>query len=69
MIRVGGEVDILRQLKLRAGYNKNLAYSHSEDTVTAGVGLSPLGLFQLDIGASYTNEKAMGAYVNFLASY
>ncbi|MCG3728360.1 conjugal transfer protein TraF [Vibrio cincinnatiensis] len=69
MIRVGGEVDIMRQLKLRAGYNKNLAYSDSEDTVTAGVGLSPLGLFQLDIGASYTNEKAMGAYVNFLASY
>lgn len=69
MIRVGGEIDIMRQLKLRAGYKKNLAYSDSEDTVTAGIGLSPLGLFQLDIGASYTNEKAMGAYVNFLASY
>ncbi|EOB4969935.1 conjugal transfer protein TraF [Vibrio fluvialis] len=69
MIRVGGEIDLLRQLKLRAGYYKNLAYSGSEGTVTAGMGISPLNLFQLDIGASYTNEQAMGAYVNFLASY
>lgn len=69
MIRVGGEIDLMRQLKLRAGYNKNLAYSGSEGTVTAGIGLSPLNLFQLDIGASYTNENAMGGYVNFLASY
>ncbi|MGL6026658.1 MAG: conjugal transfer protein TraF [Vibrio sp.] len=69
MIRIGGEIDLMRQLKLRAGYNKNLAYDNSEGTLTAGVGLSPLNLFQLDIGASYTNENAMGAYVNFLASY
>ncbi|WP_337913394.1 conjugal transfer protein TraF [Vibrio cholerae] len=69
MIRVGGEIDIMRQLKLRAGYNKNLAYDNTEGTVTAGIGLSPLNLFQLDLGASYTNENAMGAYINFLASY
>ncbi|OEE61670.1 conjugal transfer protein TraF, partial [Vibrio splendidus] len=36
MIRVGTEVDLLRQLKLRGGYYKNLAYSDSEGTVTAG---------------------------------
>ncbi|MCE0495811.1 conjugal transfer protein TraF [Vibrio salinus] len=69
MLRVGGEIDIMRQLKLRAGYMKNLAYSNSEDTVTAGIGLSPLGLFEIDIAGSYTNEDAMGAYVNFLATY
>jgi hypothetical protein len=69
MIRVGGEIDILRQLKLRAGYYKNLAYDDSEGTITAGVGISPLNLFQLDLAASYTNENAMGAYINFLASY
>ncbi|CSA91280.1 TraF-like protein [Vibrio cholerae] len=54
---------------MRAGYNKNLAYDNTEGTVTAGIGLSPLNLFQLDLGASYTNENAMGAYINFLASY
>ncbi len=69
MIRVGAELDILRQLKLRAGYYKNLAYDNTDGTITAGIGLSPLNLFELDIGASYTNENAMGAYVNFLASY
>lgn len=69
MVRVGAEVDILRQLKLRAGWNKNLAYENLDDTVTVGLGLSPLNLFQLDVGASYTNENSMGAYVNFLTSY
>ena len=69
MLRVGGEIDIMRQLKLRAGWQRNLAYDNLDDTVTAGIGLSPLNLFQLDIGASYTNENSMGAYINFLTSY
>ncbi|MEZ8502798.1 conjugal transfer protein TraF [Vibrio splendidus] len=69
MIRLGTEVDLLRQLKLRGGYYKNLAYSDSEGTVTAGIGISPLNLFQLDLSANYTNENAMGASINFLASY
>ncbi|MEZ8020032.1 conjugal transfer protein TraF [Vibrio splendidus] len=69
MIRIGTEVDLLRQLKLRGGYYKNLAYSDSEGTVTAGVGISPLNLFQLDLSANYTNKNAMGASINFLASY
>ncbi|MBA5764037.1 conjugal transfer protein TraF [Vibrio sp. 404] len=69
MLRVGAEVDLLRQLKLRAGWKKNLAYDNSDDTFTAGIGLSPLNLFQLDVGASYTNENSVGAYVNFLTSY
>ncbi|MCG9555103.1 conjugal transfer protein TraF [Vibrio sp. Isolate31] len=69
MIRIGTEVDLLRQMQLRAGYYKNLAYSDSEGTITAGIGLSPLNLFQLDLSANYTNENAMGASINFLASY
>ncbi|WGV98127.1 conjugal transfer protein TraF [Vibrio sp. YMD68] len=68
-LRVGGEIDIMRQLKLRAGYKRNLAYEDSDDTVTAGIGISPLNLFQMDIGASYTNENSMGVYLNFLGSY
>lgn len=69
MLRVGGEIDIMRQLKLRAGWKRNLAYDNLDDTITAGIGLSPLNLFQLDIGASYTNEDSMGGYINFLTSY
>lgn len=69
MLRVGGELDIMRQLKLRAGWNKNLVYDDREDTITAGIGLSPLNLFQLDLAASYTNKNAMGAYINFVSHY
>lgn len=69
MLRVGGEIDLLRQFKLRAGYKKNLAYSGSEDTYTAGFGIDFLNIIEIDIGASYTNENAMGGYVNFLGTY
>ncbi|GLO63664.1 conjugal transfer protein TraF [Vibrio sp. MACH09] len=68
-IRVGMEIDVMRQLQLRGGYRKNLAYSDSEGTVTGGVGISPLGLFELDVAVAYTNADAMGGYVNFLATY
>ncbi|MCG9700800.1 conjugal transfer protein TraF [Vibrio natriegens] len=69
MIRAGVEFDILRQMALRAGYMKNLARSHDDGTITAGIGLSPLNLLELDIAARYTNENAMGASINFLATY
>ena len=69
MIRAGVEFDILRQMALRAGYMKNLARSNDDGTITAGVGLSPLNLFELDVAARYTNENAMGASINFLATY
>ncbi|WP_375749876.1 conjugal transfer protein TraF [Vibrio sp. HN007] len=67
--RAGIEIDIFRQLALRGGYKKNMAYSDSEDTFTAGVGLSPLGLLEMDVAVSYTSKDAMGGYVNFLATY
>ncbi len=67
--RVGMEIDVFRQIQLRAGYKKNVAYEDSEGTVTGGIGISPLGLFQLDLGVSYTNQDAKGGYINFLTSY
>lgn len=48
---------------------ENLARSNDEGTITAGIGLSPLNLIELDISARYTNENAMGASINFLATY
>ncbi|MBE4573268.1 conjugal transfer protein TraF [Vibrio navarrensis] len=68
MLRAGIEVDLLRQLQLRGGYMKNMARD-TDDTITAGIGISPLNLFELDISARYTNENAMGASINFLATY
>ncbi|MGR5121527.1 conjugal transfer protein TraF [Vibrio harveyi] len=69
MIRAGFEIDVLRQLALRGGYMKNLARSDDEGTITAGIGLSPLNLIEVDIAAQYTNDDAMGASINFLATY
>lgn len=69
MLRAGFEVDILRQMALRGGYKKNMARSSEDGTITAGIGLSPLNLIELDIAAQYTNENAMGASINFLATY
>ncbi|PJC87417.1 conjugal transfer protein TraF [Vibrio sp. HA2012] len=68
-LKAGLELDIMRQLQLRGGYKKNMAYEDSEGTFTAGIGLSPLGLFELDLTVSYTNEDAMGGYINFLTTY
>lgn len=69
MFRVGAEIDILRQLKIRAGYKKNMAYSDSQPTYTAGVGISPMGLRALDLSVSYTNPTSKGAYLNFLSTF
>lgn len=69
MLRAGIEVDVMRQLQLRGGYYTNLAKENDEGTITAGIGLTPLGIITMDLGASYTNANSMGVYVNFLGSY
>ncbi|MCL9776332.1 conjugal transfer protein TraF [Vibrio methylphosphonaticus] len=68
MLRAGIEVDLVRQIQLRGGYMKNLARD-SEGTITAGIGLSPLNIFEIDIAASYTSPQAMGATINFMTTY
>lgn len=68
MFRAGVEVDLVRQIQLRGGYYKNLARD-SEGTLTAGIGLRPLNIIELDIAASYTSPQAMGASINFVATY
>ncbi|NLS13346.1 conjugal transfer protein TraF [Vibrio sp. SM6] len=68
MLRAGVEVDLLRQIQLRGGYIINTARD-TDNTITAGIGLSPLNLIEIDIAARYTNPDAMGASINFLATY
>ncbi|TKF21216.1 type IX secretion system membrane protein PorP/SprF [Vibrio genomosp. F6] len=68
MLRAGFEIDLIRQVQIRGGYMTNLARD-TEDTITAGLGISPLNIFEIDVAASYTNEDAMGASINFLATY
>lgn len=68
MLRAGVEFDLIRFIKLRAGYMHNMA-RETDDTLTAGVGLNLLKLLEVDVAAQYTNENSMGASVNFLATY
>ncbi|MFA0439516.1 conjugal transfer protein TraF [Vibrio sp. 10N.286.49.C2] len=68
MLRAGIEIDLVRQIQLRGGYMKNMARD-SEGTLTAGIGLSPLNILEIDIAASYTSPQAMGASINFLTTY
>ncbi len=69
MLRAGVELDIFHQMQLRAGYMINLAQDEDNKTLTAGLGFSPLQLFEIDIAGQYTNENAMGVYMNLLAKY
>ncbi|MCY9853790.1 conjugal transfer protein TraF [Vibrio mediterranei] len=68
MLRAGVEIDLARQIQLRGGYMKNMARD-SDGTITAGIGLRPLNIIEMDIAASYTSPKAMGASINFIATY
>ncbi len=67
MLRVGAEVDLARQLQLRVGYKTNVL--SDEDLYTAGVGLSPFGLFHLDASVNYNSMDNFGIYANFLVYY
>jgi hypothetical protein len=59
---LGAEADIFGTIQLRTGFRTNLA-SSGQDVVSGGLGLSPFGLFHIDLGV-YANiddpEKEAG---------
>jgi hypothetical protein len=67
MLRVGAEFDFARQMQLRVGYKSNRL--SDEDVYTAGVGVSPFGLFHLDAALNYKSMENIGIYANFLVYY
>jgi len=52
----GAELDVFGFAQVRTGYRTNLAES-GQNTVSLGFGLSPFGLFHMDLGL-YTNTSA-----------
>lgn len=52
---MGAEADVLGFMQVRLGFRTNLAASKQE-VISGGLGLSPFGLFHLDIGA-YANAS------------
>lgn len=52
---MGAEADVLGFMQVRLGFRTNLA-SSKQEVISGGLGLSPFGLFHLDIGA-YANAS------------
>ncbi len=67
MLRVGAEIDVMRQMQVRLGYKRNL--SNESDAYTAGIGLSPLGLIHIDTAVSFSSMDNFGVYANFVTYY
>jgi len=59
MLKIGGEIGLESAIQLRAGYAKDLQ-GNKRQVFTAGIGLSPFNIFQLDIGGSYGGENKYG---------
>ncbi|MEZ9708800.1 conjugal transfer protein TraF [Vibrio breoganii] len=58
-LKAGAEFDLFGFAQLRGGYKHDLA-GNTEDTYTAGIGLSPFGI-HLDLSASYSGSNQYGA--------
>lgn len=67
MLRVGAEFDLARQAQIRVGYKTNRL--SDEEVYTAGLGISPFGLFHLDAAINYKSMDNLGLYANFLVYY
>ncbi len=59
MLKIGGEIGLESAIQLRAGYTKDLQ-GNKRQVFTAGIGLSPFNIFQLDVGASYGGSNKFG---------
>ncbi|GIC75445.1 conjugal transfer protein TraF [Moritella sp. F3] len=59
MLKIGGEIGSESAVQFRAGYMYDLQGNKSQ-IFTAGVGLSPFNVFQLDLAASYGGENKLG---------
>lgn len=61
--RVGIEFNAWHWAQLRAGFEHDLKGT-MEDSLTAGIGISPFGTLNLDIAGSYGSDNQVGASAN-----
>jgi len=62
-IRFGLEGNAWGWAQLRAGYEMDMAGT-LDNSITAGIGISPFDMISLDIGGSYAGENQLGAAAN-----
>ena len=68
MLRFGAEFDIFGQVQLRGGFSTDMS-SNVEDTISGGIGFSPLGIVNVDVALSYAGENSYGGAVNLALGY
>nr|WP_086939239.1 conjugal transfer protein TraF [Thaumasiovibrio occultus] len=66
--RVGVEFDAWRWAQLRVGYQHSMT-DHSEDVLSAGLGLTPFGRFGLDLSAQYGDDSRLGAAAQLIFTF
>ncbi|MGI2028728.1 hypothetical protein [Endozoicomonas acroporae] len=65
---LGITLDFWEQARLSAGYRTDLA-DNSGDVLTAGVGLSPLDLFGLNVAVMVGEDNTYGGALQFSAKF
>lgn len=58
-VRLGAELNLFDWLQFRAGYASDLE-NYVDDTISAGLGISPFGVFRIDLAGSYIDEDSYG---------
>lgn len=67
-VRFGIEGNAWGWAQLRAGYEIDLEET-LDDTITAGIGISPFDTVSIDVAASYTDENQLGASMNLAFTF
>jgi hypothetical protein len=67
-VRFGGELNVLDWLQLRGGYVTDLE-SYVDDTITAGLGISPFGVFRIEVAGSYVDQDSYGGVVQMSLTF
>ncbi len=67
-VRIGVEGNAWGWAQLRAGYEMDLK-DNLDNSITAGIGISPFDVVSLDIAASYAGESQLGAAANLAFTF
>lgn len=67
-VRFGIEGDAWGWAQLRAGYEMDLK-DNLDDSITAGIGISPFNVVSLDLAGSYAGENQFGAAMNLAVTF
>lgn len=66
--RLGAEFNAWDWAQLRVGYRHSMT-GNLQDAITAGIGLSPFDLINIDLGAFYADENEAGATMNLSLTF